>query len=52
MNLFQYKLEKNCNHQNKSRLFDFCENCGAIYLKDVNKRYINILYIENCLKTL
>ena len=39
MNLYHYKLGTTCNHRNKSNLSEFCETCGAIYLKDVKKIY-------------
>lgn len=36
MNLNHYRTEKECTHQSISKQDNFCENCGAIIINNVN----------------
>ena len=53
MKLYQYTSEKECTHQNKLKQNEFCNNCGAIIINNVNIIIkSNFLYIEYNFKAL
>ena len=47
MKLNQNTIEKECTHQNKSKQNEFCNNCGAIIIDNVNIIIKSNFYIQN-----